>query len=352
MALRFDSSEWYSYIDSKKAGPERTAAYNKAIKKADESGDPYARLRLRASMVVMTPFYDDAAKILPCCAEFFSIAEEYPEAADAEDIFAVARGAVNLTVALPQIEKSTCEEMLAKMEEAAYIVRSGAIRRFHEAAAEFYAYIDFSKAQEHFDIFEKEKMGLNSACTACEQSFKVWFAMQKGDMEEARKLAAKIFSGVYVCHDVPWQTYSFFLEHYMDTGEIDNNKKIVEKLLRDGCRDVSDIANLGSVLRCLSHINPNRGIRILEQYLHWSINLWNKQGLYYFYKGAWCVCEAAKDMGLSLFVPQGHPLEKSRISEMSDFAEWFHCQAEKIAENFDKRNGTDYYKRNLENCMK
>lgn len=342
--------EFYRYIDSVKEGPERTAAYNDAIKKIDELGNPYDMLRLRSSMVVMTPFYDDAVKILPRCAEFFEIAEEYPEAADADDIFAVARGAVNLTIALPQIEKSTCEKMLKRMEEAAYVVRSGALRRFHEAAAEFYAYIDWDKAQEHFDIFENEKMGLNSACTACEQSFKVWYAIQKGDIQKADKLAAKIFNGVYVCHDVPWQTYAFFLEHYVNAGEIDNNKKIVEKLLKGGCRDVSDIANLGVVLMCLAHLNPNRGINILQHYLHWSTNLWNKQGLYYFYKGAWCVCEAAKDLKTSIFVPQGHPLEKSKISKTEDCANWFYNQAKKIAESFDNRNGTDFYKRNLEMC--
>ena len=86
----FDTTAAFKNINNTMIGPERTAAYLKAIQMADISGDIYARLRMRASMAVMVPFWDDAVKVLPVCTEYFAIAEEYPEAADIEDIFITA----------------------------------------------------------------------------------------------------------------------------------------------------------------------------------------------------------------------------------------------------------------------
>lgn len=160
-------------------GPERTAAYIKAIKKADESGDPYARMHMRTNMAVFTPFYDDAVKILPVCAEFFAIAEEYPEAASMDDIFTTAREAATLSIILPQLELQVCEKMFKNMEEAAIVLKHGAIKRLHMIGTEFYTYIDLQKAQEHYNIFNKEKGGSYSACNACEVHVKVWYHMKK-----------------------------------------------------------------------------------------------------------------------------------------------------------------------------
>ena len=83
MGYKIDTSEIFKKIHNINPGPKQTAAYIEEIRKADMAGDPYARLSLRASMAVFVPFFDDATKILPYCAEFFQIAEEHPEAASA-----------------------------------------------------------------------------------------------------------------------------------------------------------------------------------------------------------------------------------------------------------------------------
>ena len=123
MGQKYDTkAAFWDIHNNTKPGPERTAAYIKAIKEADESGDPYARMHMRANMAVFTPFYDDAVKILPVCAEFFAIAEEYPEAASMDDIFTTAREAANLSIIVPQLELQVCEKMFKNMENAAIIM--------------------------------------------------------------------------------------------------------------------------------------------------------------------------------------------------------------------------------------
>jgi len=352
MAVKTDTENFLYEIRNKiqnstVPGPGRTEAYLKAIMEADQYGDPYARLSIRSSMVVFTPFYDDAVKILPVCAEFFAIAEQYPEAADAYDIFVTARGAANLTIILPEIEMPVCEKMFSKMEEAAKVVKSGAVRRMHMTASEFYTYVDQDTAKQHYDIFINEKMGMNSSCTACEQHFMVLYHLKRGDVGKAHTLADRIFYGGLSCHDIPWQTYAIFIEHYMDTREdMKKVKNMVYKLIQGGIRDCSDIGNIGSALRCLAKINPQKGYSLLFTGLQWSINMWNKQGLYDFYKGAWCFCREAENPGQPVSIPQGHPLS-GRKMDMAGMAEWFYSQAAGIAESFDKRNGTDCYTKNL-----
>ena len=186
---------------------------------------------------------------------------------------------------------------------------------------------------------------MHSACNACDEHLRVWYNMQKGDTELAYKLARKIFNGME-CHDIPWQTYAIFLEHYMDIGKVDEHKKFIEKLIRGGCRDASDLANVGTVLRCLAHTNPVKGLKLLQQYWRYSINLWNQQALYFFYKGAWRCCEAVDGRGLSLYPPEGFK-EDIPSRDPGFFGKWFHNEAIKIAKSFDKRNGTDFYMKDL-----
>lgn len=346
LGYKIDTSEVFKKIHNINPGPEQTAAYIEEIRKADIAGDPYARLSLRSSMAVFVPFYDDATKVLPYCAEFFQIAEEYPEAAEAYDIFTIAREASSLAIVLPQIELPICEKMFGKMEEVASVLRCGAIRRLHMICTEFYTYIDLQKAQEHYDIFNNEKMGSYSACTACEQQVKVWYTLKKGDAKLAHEMAKRIFSGGLECHDIPWQTYAVFLEYYMDKGEMDKHASFVKKLMQGGCRDVSDLANAGTVLRCMSELNITKGLRLLQQYWRWTVNMWNQQGLYFFYKGAWCCCRQANlsGKGTMLYPPQGLNIE-GNTTEF--FEEWFYNKAVQTAEKFDKRNGTDFYIKDL-----
>ncbi len=347
MGQKYDTkAAFWDIHNNTKPGPERTAAYIKAIKEADESGDPYARMHMRANMAVFTPFYDDAVKILPVCAEFFAIAEEYPEAASMDDIFTTAREAANLSIIVPQLELQVCEKMFKNMESAAIILKHGAIKRLHMIGTEFYTYVDLQKAQEHYSIFNKERGGSYSACNACEKHVKVWYHMKKDDTELADEMAQRIFKRGLECHDIPWQTYALFLEHYMDTGTIDEHKDFIDKLIRGGCRDVSDLANVGTVLRCLAHTNPVKGLKLLQQYWRYSINLWNQQALYFFYKGAWRCCEAVDGRGLSLYPPEGFK-EDIPSRDPGFFGKWFHNEAIKIAKSFDKRNGTDFYMKDL-----
>ena len=53
MGQKYDTkAAFWDIHNNTKPGPERTAAYIKAIKEADESGDPYARMHMRANMAV------------------------------------------------------------------------------------------------------------------------------------------------------------------------------------------------------------------------------------------------------------------------------------------------------------
>ena len=132
----------------------------------------------------------------------------------------------------------------------------------------------------------------------------------------------------------------------MDEGTLDKHTAFVKKLMQGGCRDVSDLANAGTVLRCMAEINIEKGLRLLQQYWHWTVNMWNGQALYFFYKGAWCCCRKANSSGKcrALYPPQGLKLEAGTTEF---FEEWFYNKAVKSAEKFDKRNGTDFYMKDL-----
>ena len=66
-----------------------------------------------------------------------------------DDIFTTAREAANLSIIVPQLELQVCEKMFKNMENAAIILKHGAIKRLHMIGTEFYTYVDLQKAQEH-----------------------------------------------------------------------------------------------------------------------------------------------------------------------------------------------------------
>ena len=57
-------------------GLERMNAIREAVKKADEWGDDYWRLRNRYKLVVEQYRYDDSGKVLPVLAEYVAIFEK------------------------------------------------------------------------------------------------------------------------------------------------------------------------------------------------------------------------------------------------------------------------------------
>ncbi|MCI8423332.1 MAG: hypothetical protein HFF50_07370 [Lawsonibacter sp.] len=353
MSGSFDGEAVRKRVQSVPAGPARTEAYLAAIREADLSGDTYWRQNLRADMVLWTGFYDDCPKILPVCAEFFALFEEEPHAMGAElaafNQYLVAHKAAELCVLLPQLELPVCIGLLDQLERVVKRVGDG-MRRRDMALCEFYLYVDAEKSQQYFARFLMPCRDEFSSCRACEQDFKVWYYLHTGDLEKAKYLAKPIFLGQYVCDSVPSHTYASFIQYYLDQGDVDSMKPLLSPLVYKGLHDRSDLLYLAAAIRGLAFTDPKKGVKLLRQGIGWSEGLWDRQSMYEFYKGIWCLCTAPALEGTRVPFPADMSAPEGPCTAPI-LGAWARKQAEKIAKAFDRRNGTRWYQENLERAV-
>ncbi len=332
-------------------GKPRLDALQDAVAQADRAADPYWRLRFRADYICDAVYFDDEAKILPFCGEFFALLEEYPgvlgEPLEQLSCFLVAKRAAALCQVLPQIPMTVCEGFLERLAELTRRYGKGS-RLYHNLACEFYLGGDLDRAAAHFEAFQKAKLDMQSKCRACEQSFMVRYALATGDWALAERSARPIFDGSMTCHDVPWDTYHTYIEAYLDRGEIKKADPLVRQLSRGGIRDVSDTEYMGTLLRFYGMQN-RVGAALLQRYLPWPLSLWDRGRQFYFYQGAWVLCTAGPlDREVTFYLPRQFPLwrEDGRY-RWGDLADWFYGAAADIAGQFDRRNGGTVYRDTL-----
>lgn len=330
-------------------GKPRLDALQDAIVQADRAADAYWRLRFRADYICDAVYYDDEAKILPCCGEFFALLEEHPgvlgEPLEELSCFLAAKRAAALCQVLPQIPLAVCEGFFDRLEELTRRYRKGS-RLYHNLACEFYLGCGLDRAAVHFEAFRKAKLDMQSKCRACEQNFMVRYALAAGDWSLAERSARPIFDGSLTCHDVPWDTFHIYTEAYLDRCELKKAAPLARQLARGGIRDVSDTEYAGTLLRFYGmRGDAGAGGALLERCLSWPLGLWDRARQFYFYQGAWVLCAAMeREEEISLRLPRQFPLwQESGRYRRGALADWFYGQAADIAGQFDRRGGGTVY---------
>ena len=170
--------------------------------------------------------------------------------------------------------------------------------------------------------------------------------------EGAEEYAAPLKAGrVSFCADTPQKMWLAYLEDDYRRGDYAAAAPMAESLYRKGNKDRSNLDYVGAVLQCWAHTDLDRAVALCESRLVWSLGMWDQRLVYLFDKGAWLTFrELAKGMEtVKLELPKEFPLWKEDGSYSTRaLAEHFYSQAEEIARRFDLRNGSGWYRTDLE----
>lgn len=350
----FNGRAFEDFIQRVPKGAPRMAVITDAIRAADEAQDHFWRLYFRYDYACEATFRDDAPKAMPVAAEFQAIYEEHPNALGAhgpEMYLMIMQMGIDPIARLPQIPMAQWEQLMDQF--LALTKRFNlAHRTYWWQMCQFLIHVDFDRAYQCFQKFWKTGRDAISDCRACERSNAVRLSLLAGDREAAEEYAKPLKAGkISFCEDTPQKMWLAYLEDDYRRGDYKAAAPTAEALYRKGNNDRSNLDYVGAVLHCWAHTDNDRAVALAESRLNWRIGMWDQLLTYLYDKGAWLTFrELAKRMEtVKLELPREFALwQEDGEYRSQELADWFYAQASETAQRFDRRNGSDWFCRDLE----
>lgn len=300
----------------------------------------------------------DQGKVFAVVAEYIALREEEEKwcpPGGIDGIEYMADYCLEVLCYLPQITLPQAEEIIKTLEKMLLYNRFGR-RLYYQRLFRFYSVIDTNKALEYFYLFKNTRRDICSDCKACEQADMVRLFYRIGDITRADELARPIFDGTLKCHDVPRNVWQVYLQRALDYKDLKKAMPLAESLYRtSSINDPTDLGYFGAVMRCFAFTSQAKAVNILKRLLEgWEI-LWDKERWFSFLTGAWTVCHEYSKQESTMYIPKlpdKVPFwNENGIYNTKEMEKWFYSQAVSVAESFDRRNGTDYYIKELERVV-
>lgn len=339
-------------------GALRMEALANAIRRADEAGDHWWRMMFRYEYASEATFRDDSSKAMPAAEQFRAIFEEHPGVLgpDGREMYLmIMQMGIEPILGLPEI---SLEQWKEKMEQFLGLVKRFNLghRTYWWQMCQFMVYVDFDKAYQYFQKFWKTGRDALSDCRACERSNAVRLSLLAGDYKAAEEFAAPLKAGrVSFCADTPQKMWMAYLEDDYRRGDYKAAAPIAESLYRKGNQDRSNLDYVGAVLQCWAYTDNDRAVALAAKRLEWSLGMWNQHLVYLFDKGAWLAFRelAKRAETVPLELPREFPLWREDGSYPAQaLADHFYAQSADIAARFDRRNGSDWYAKDLKTAGK
>jgi hypothetical protein len=191
-----------------------------------------------------------------------------------------------------------------------------------------------------------------SDCAACEMDSTVDYLIFLGRDDKAVQEAGPILAGRHRCAEVPQRTFARVLLPLL-------RQRLVEDAMNCHVRGYRMIArNPGFVYAFGNHIdflnltdNLPRAVKLFEKHLADALACPARTWRLDFYLAAHLLLQRLTEQGtevLKLRLPAAFPLHRSEGRyPLAELAAWFSGQVNELAQQFDVRNGTDYYTRKV-----
>lgn len=352
----------HTFFDEMKAGPQKLAYAECAIKEADACKDDKERFYWRIDYISELYFYGDMVKCIPAADELSRIFEEklcagdrygYEEREVFADIYVLAIDmAIGAACSVPQISMQKLDELHAHYDKA---IRKFGIpkRNYWWSRVLQWKYADIEKALEYLEKGNAEEPDYELwDCKACERTRTIELYLLAGRRKEADALAMPVLKHELnlVCKDTFPQLWSLYSKEELLHGNREAAFTYADKLYRKREKTQGDLGYMGLVLRCFALVNTDRALTVFIRFLPWTFDMWDGRKLYEFYAGAWvlfCVLEGQSPTIKMNLPPKFELWQEDGVYETSRLKEWYYKKASELAAAFDRRNGSDYFMRDL-----
>lgn len=192
-----------------------------------------------------------------------------------------------------------------------------------------------------------------SDCSTCVRQDEAETFRFLGEYDKALKHVRPILNGEESCSSKPYATYGFAFEIYLQQGKTEEAKEMFERMYEkfqepknreNGNRRVA-------LYYTLAH-QFDQGLAYFEEFLPQLMNEVEQNGPYNSYLVGWRLFDEMEKAGqakATIKLPEAHPLHaRGPEYPVSVLRDWFKNETLSLAEQFNKRNGNEYFSEKID----
>lgn len=350
--------------DKLERGKPRMAGIRYAIEAADKNNDLPYQLYFRLDLCHESTFYDDSMDLFIVFPEALALIDKHPDIPvtpyntfyknGIDHVLWVYKWVIETCEEYYQIPLEDCKRFAEDFKRRSLAFGYN-LKPYYEHLYVFNKKIDPDYSEQCFREFEKLPRDGIANCAACERNVEIEYYLRHGELQKAEELSQDIEDFTLTCGGdmIAWlRMKSHYMNYYLDRGEFEE-AEIYCRMMERNLNDYTEYEQWEHFLYCYTYTNIGKALKIYKE--HWKewLNLRCPQEIF---DADMYICmffrklgEVRKGTTVKLNLDPSFPLYRENgqypIAELYDF---YHKRALDTAEKFDKRNGTDYYKKELQ----
>ena len=253
----------------------------------------------------------------------------------------------------PQISRQQIENSFADMKQR-YLQLGISLRAVYQHQFMVSMYMgDFDLAPQYYQQWQDAPEDSSKDCAGCELDRVVWYLLAMDKTESALHKAQPIITGKLYCAELPHLTLSRFLVPLVKLKQLD----LAQEYHLQSCHKVTGnnkfLEQLAEQILFLALVENNvKAITLIEQNIIIALTTHDVSDRFDFYRAVIFLIDnllAENTEKISLLMPRDFPLYTQEGEyNLQDLLNWFESEAKTIAQQFDLRNGNQYYSERLQ----
>lgn len=348
-------------------GKARMDGISYAIQEADNQKDAAYGIYFRMEMCEESMFYGDRLRILTIFPKMLALIDQNPDIDRRyRDVFCEELGDQMLycyewmLFAAVDYYQISFEDFNRFQEDYKRRCLSYGyeLRSYYAFMYDFYRPIDPELAREYFHKFKETKRDYHAGCEACERDMEIEFYLREGNLKKAEKLSKDILSYKLTCpvKNSAWLRMNVsYIRYYLDLKDFEKAEEYC-RLVESNQNGEKGWDRFDYYIYCYAHTDPGKALRVFKQ--RWKTEQEWKCPLDVFemdkyISGFFYELEKFQNVTeLKIEFDNSFPLyRENQTYTVKELFHYYDKRAEKLADKFDARNGTDFFHKELESVL-
>lgn len=212
---------------------------------------------------------------------------------------------------------------------------------------------DFERAKEYYAKWKEVPRDSLSDCKACVQNSVCAYLGLIGNYKESAEAAVKLLDGRMVCSVIPQFTYGHMVPTFLRLGrveELKQNQSKWYKSVKDGQNYITPVSKM--MMLAVAFEQNSKAISMFERHAPWAAESTSVNEQFMFFSAAAASFKrmADSETSIRLTVPDSFDFKRNDDEyQCTELAQWFHARATLLADQFNQRNGNDYFSKLIAN---
>ncbi|WP_124728334.1 tetratricopeptide repeat protein [Staphylospora marina] len=328
--------EWLRKAETLPDGDQKIELLEKAVRLADMEGDEKAAFAARLELTGAANFAGRADKALVSFAWCLARFDKNPELCSPYTLMWQYKWIANDLDEFPQLSlekiRETLEDLRNRYRQLGMGERVYAMIRHRIALRRG----DMEEAAEWFERWLDEPRDDLSDCLACELDTHVTFLLKQDRLDEALRLARPLLNGDHTCKHVPANTWGQFLIPLAKAGRWETAEEFHRQGLAAIGAEQGFLSTVSDHVLYLTVTDRKRARELFSGRFSEAMACREQGVCFHFLLAGLLLAERSEAAGEDVNLPE--PATK----------EWLQEQVMQLADAFDRRNGNDHFRGNID----